>query len=172
MANGPRGWTVDRRKARQSGAAGGSTWSKLRAAAYWCGIRRVPRIRSGGASARVRRYLETGGTLYRVRTGRCCKWHGKPGTRCFAAKLEALGRVAMTPEIRHQQPGTGVRGAVSIEPLLNVVLRPGGDRGIAQVYGVPSGKRPGVDARSARRSARRVAPRQKLEYHCRLALAS
>ena len=48
------------------------------------------------------------------------------------------GRVVTTPEVRHEQPGSRVRGAASVEPLLNVVLRPAGEtEGGAQAMASP-----------------------------------
>ena len=49
----------------------------------------------------------------------------------------------MTPEVRHEQPGYRVRGAATIEPLLNVVLRAEGEaEGSAQAMASPAGFEP------------------------------
>ena len=43
------------------------------------------------------------------------------------------GRVVMTPEVRHEQPGYRMWGVATVEPLLNVVLR----TDVAQAIGSP-----------------------------------
>ncbi len=57
------------------------------------------------------------------------------------------GRIVVTPEERHEQPGYRVRGMATVEPLLNVVLRsdvaqsivsplPGDERGSSKTFAI------------------------------------
>ncbi|MGH9311708.1 MAG: recombinase family protein [Vicinamibacterales bacterium] len=54
------------------------------------------------------------------------------------------GRVVMTPEVRDEQPGYRVRGSATVEPLLNVVMRPEGEASgsVAQAMASPTGFEP------------------------------
>jgi hypothetical protein len=63
-------------------------------------------------------------------------------TRQVLRKL-LQGRVVMTPEVRDERPGYRVRGAASVEPLLNVVIgRTGEVENGAQEMASPAGFEP------------------------------